>query len=299
MFFWIGFHLLIGALLWIDLYLLQRKSFHFKNALVFSFFWIAMALGFNLFIYFTSGSAIALQFFTAYLIEKSLSIDNLFLFLVVFTTFKIPNDQQHRILFWGILGAIFFRIILILAGISLIREFHWLLYILGFFLIATGIRFACKEGSKKELQESIVLKFLKRVIPLTNKREGGAFMIRERGKWKCTHLFLALLVIECFDVMFALDSIPAVFAVSSDPWIIYTSNIFAILGLRALYFVLVPLLQKLHYLKYGLAILLVFVGCKMLLSDIYPIPLGYSLAVIVGVLGVTLWASLWKRKSAS
>lgn len=297
MLFWVGFHILVAILLWIDLYLFHRKPFaaSFKSALAFSLFWVVMAMGFNFLIYLESGSGAALQFFTAYVIEKSLSVDNLFIFLVVFTTFQIPVSQQHRILFWGILGAIFFRISLILMGISLIREFHWILYVLGLFLIATGARFAYERGSKEEVRKSKVLRFLKRVLPLTSKKEGGAFFLREKGTWKCTPLFLALIVIECFDVMFALDSIPAVFAVSTDPWIVYTSNLFAILGLRALYFVLVPFLERLRYLKTGLSVVLIFVGLKMLLSDIYPVPTGYSLGVIVAILAITVFASLRRR----
>ncbi|MES2121925.1 MAG: hypothetical protein V4492_04000, partial [Chlamydiota bacterium] len=202
MLFWVGFHILVAVLLWMDLYLFHRKPFaaSFKSALAFSLFWIAMAMGFNLLVYFHSGGDAALQFFTAYVIEKSLSIDNLFIFLVIFTTLQIPVSQQHRILFWGILGAILFRISLILMGISLIREFHWLLYVLGLFLIVTGVRFAYQKGDKEEVRKSKVLHFLKRVLPLTSKNEKGAFFLREKGAWKCTPLFLALIVIECFDV---------------------------------------------------------------------------------------------------
>ena len=294
--FWVGFHLLIGALLAIDLFVFHRKHSvsTFKKACSFSGFWIAIALLFNAFIYLYLGSSAGLQFFTGYLIEKSLSVDNLFLFLVIFTHFKIPLAHQHHVLFWGILGVFFFRISLILAGITLLSLFHWIFYVFGAFLLISGMKLFFQDQTKKDRMQSRFFFWLQRTLPVSTSHRGTSFFVIEKGKWKVTRLFLILALIEITDVLFALDSIPAVFAVTTDPFIVYTSNIFAILGLRSLYFVLASSLDKLYYLKAGLAFILSFIGFKMLVSDFLSISLLQSLAIIAISLGIASLASLFR-----
>ncbi len=292
--FWIGFYLLIAVLLIIDLGFFHRKgqSIKLKQALILSAFWIAVALLFNLFVYFWFGPESALQFFTGYLIEKSLSVDNLFLFLLIFSHFQIPTVHQHKILMWGILGALVFRISLILVGVALIEQFHWMFYVFGAFLLFSGIKFLVQKEKVEDLSQGFFYRTLTRVLPVVKGDSKGHFFVQRKSKWKVTSLFLALLMIEGTDIVFALDSIPAIFAITTDTFIIYTSNIFAILGLRALYFALSASLNKLKYLKYGLAAILIFVGAKMLLSQFAPISLPVSLAVIAGILGVTTLFSI-------
>lgn len=287
--FWISFHMLILGFLFADMALFQMKAhaLKLKGALLLSGFWIAIAFAFNGFVYYLSGPEAALQFFTGYLIEKSLSVDNLFIFLAIFTYFKLPLLHQRKVLYWGILGALVFRIGLILAGIGLIQEFHWITYILGAFLVFTGIKFALEKGRGISPPEgNWLVRLCKRFAPFSEKKGGGEFFVMEGGKWKMTHLFLVLLVIESTDVIFALDSIPAVLAVTTDPFIAYTSNVFAILGLRSLYFVLAQSLGKLKHLKMGLSAILVFVGIKMVLASVYSIPVVATLLVIVLILGI-------------
>ena len=294
--FWIFFHVLIAGLLAIDLYLFHRKSHEvpFSKAVLYSLFWILTALLFNFFIYLSWGKEAGLQFLTGYLVEKSLSVDNLFLFLMIFTFLKIGKKDQHRVLFWGILGALVFRLSLILAGIALIQEFHWILYLFGLFLIGSAIRLIFQKPEEEEFRRIKLLRFFQKILPLSKQNQGG-FFVREEGKIKCTYLFVTLLMIESFDIIFALDSIPAIFAITTDPFIVYTSNVFAILGLRALYFVIAPSLEKLRYLKFGLGAILVFIGIKMLIADLYPISLGVSLLVVVGILLVTIATSFFFR----
>jgi tellurite resistance protein TerC len=296
--FWIEFHLLIVTFLILDLGIFQRKikkKPSFKRACLHSAFWIILALVFNAFIYYVSGYESALQFFTGYLIEKSLSIDNLFLFLFLFLHFDISAVHQHKILFWGILGALIFRMSLILAGVILIDRFHWLYYFLGAFLIFTGINFALQNPrKKKDPTKSLSYRFFKKIFPIEEKDFKEEFFIKKRGKWKITTLFIVLLLIETADIVFALDSIPAIFAITTDPFIVYTSNVFAILGLRSHYFVLASSLSKLYYYKVGLAAILVFVGSKMVLASYIPISVPMSLMVIVAIMGVTVVCSLMR-----
>jgi len=296
MLFWISFHIVIGVLLCCDFFLFQsdKERLSVKKAGVLSGFWILLALMFNGLVYITRGWDAALQFFTAYLVEKSLSLDNLFVFLLLFSRFKLSSFQQRKVLFWGVLGAIVFRIIFILAGIQLLTSLHWMIYVLGAFLCATGIKLLVRpQGKAPDLKRNLFVRAFS-FIPVARANH-SAFFVREGGKIKMTSLFLALLMIESTDILFALDSIPAVLAITRDPFIAYTSNIFAILGLRALYFVICPFLEKWKYLNIGLSAILLFVGLKMLFSSVYSIPLASSLLIIVGILCITWIASRRRR----
>lgn len=296
--FWVVFHLLIAILLVVDLKLFCRndRKFRIKEAWLLSAFWIAVALLFNAFVYFYFGSESALQFFTGYLIEKSLSADNLFLFLVIFLHFQTPVADQHRILFWGIIGAIVLRISLILAGVVLIEQFQWMFYVFGGFLLISGMKFLLQKQKVKDPSQNLAFRLISRTFPIAKGDSQGQFFVRHKRQWKVTTLFLALLTIECTDIIMALDSIPAIFAITTDPFIIYTSNIFAVLGLRALYFVVSSSMRQLKYLKFGLAAILIFVGAKMLLADFLPISLLFSLSIILVILVVTILASVGERK---
>lgn len=298
---WICFHLLVAILLWVDLRFLNQKEHRlsFKKACILSGFGIAIALAFNLFIYFQLGSEKALQFLAGYVVEKSLSVDNLFLFLLIFSQFQVSEAGQRKVLSWGILGAIVLRLSLILAGISLIDHFHWMLYVFGAFLLASGIKMFFERHKPQKLSENFLFRALKRVLPMAKEEGKQHFFVRERGKWKVTTLFITLLMIESTDLIMALDSIPAIFAITTDPFLVYTSNVFAILGLRALYFVLASGLKKWRYLKYGLAGILIFVGMKMLTETLMPISLPVSLGVILGILAITMFSSLKWQKGAN
>lgn len=265
-----------------------------KEAGILSLCWIALALLFNLFIYVFFGSEKALQFLTGFIIEKSLSIDNLFVFLLIFLYFRIPATYQHKILYWGILGALVFRISLILMGVALVTKFHWLFYVFGAFLLFSGLKFALQR-KEKDISQSFLLKIFKRILPVTEEGK-GRFFLKVKGRWMVTSLFLAHLMIETADIVFALDSIPAIFAITTDPFIIYTSNVFAILGLRSLYFLLAAWADKLHYLKFGLGAILIFIGAKMLLADAVTISVAASLGIVVLILGLTTLLSFKARK---
>jgi tellurite resistance protein TerC len=244
---------------------------------------------------YSNGEA-ALAFFTGYLLEKSLSVDNIFIFVVIFSFFAVPAAYQHRVLFWGILGALIMRGILIIVGAALLKEFHWIIYVFGAFLIFTGIRMAVQRHEEVHPENNPVVKLLRRIMPVTENYEGEQFFVRRLGKLMATPLFVVLLIVESTDLIFAVDSIPAIFAVTDDPFIVYTSNVFAILGLRSLYFLLAGVVDKFHYLKLGLSAVLVFVGVKMVLVDIYKIPIGLSLAVIAGILTISIIASLRRAR---
>jgi len=300
-FLWIGFNLFVLALLAIDLGVFHRKahSVSIKEATAWSIVWVSLAMIFNLGIYFTWGEEQALEFFTGYVIEKSLSVDNLFVFLMIFQYFSTPAEYQHRVLFWGILGALILRAIFIAAGSALLTQFHWMIYVFGAFLVFTGIKMFLQGDEKLEPNRNPVVRLFERWVPMTREYHGQRFMIRTNGQTRATLLLLVLIVIETTDVIFAVDSIPAIFAVTQDSFIVYTSNIFAILGLRALYYMLEGVMQMFVYLKFGLSLVLCFVGAKMLLSDIYKIQIGASLAVIGTVLLLSIVASWWsQRKSA-
>jgi tellurite resistance protein TerC len=307
---WVGFNLFVLAMLALDLGVFHRKSHAVsgREALLWSLVWISLSLVFNAGIYFfwdklvpessyTNGEA-ALAFFTGYLIEKSLSVDNIFVFILIFSFFAVPAAYQHRVLFWGILGALVMRGILIVIGAALIKEFHWIIYVFGAFLIFTGIRMARSRDEEVHPDQNPVVKFFRRFMPVTDRYEGGNFFVRHAGKLMATPLFLVLLVVESTDLVFAVDSIPAIFAVTEDPFIVYTSNVFAILGLRALYFLLANVMDKFQYLKLGLAAVLTFVGIKMVITDFYKIPIGLSLGVVAGILTLSILVSLWKAKTS-
>jgi tellurite resistance protein TerC len=301
---WVGFNVFVLLMLALDLGVFHRKAHEvsIKEAGIWSVIWISLAFLFNLGIYlfweklvpgstYTSSQA-ALAFFTGYLIEKSLSVDNIFVFVLLFTFFAVPAAYQHRVLFWGILGALLMRGALIAVGAALLKEFHWIIYVFGAFLIFTGIRMALHRNEEMHPEKNPLVKLLRKIMPVTDTYEGDRFFIRRAGKLMATPLFLVLVLVESTDLIFAVDSIPAIFAVTQEPFIVYTSNVFAILGLRSLYFLLAGVMDKFHYLKLGLSVILVFVGIKMTIIDLYKIPVGASLGVIAGILVISVIASL-------
>jgi tellurite resistance protein TerC len=305
---WVGFNLFVLALLAIDLGVFHRKSHtvSIKEATIWSVVWISLSLLFNLGIYFFwdaiapndaySNSEAALAFLTGYLIEKSLSVDNIFVFVLLFTFFGVPAAYQHRVLFWGIIGALIMRGTLIAVGAVLLKEFHWIIYIFGAFLVYTGFRMASHKETELNPDQNILLRIFRKIMPVTETYEGDKFFIRRAGRLLATPLFVVLLVVESTDLVFAVDSIPAIFAVTDNPFIVYTSNVFAILGLRSLYFLLAGVVDKFHYLKLGLSVVLVFVGIKMLIVDLYKIPVGLSLAFIATILTTSIVASLIRSR---
>lgn len=293
---WFAFFGLIGTFLALDLGVFNRKVHvvSVREAGIWTAVWVTTGLLFNLFVYLNFGPDAGLKFLTGYLIEYSLSIDNIFVFVLVFGAFGVPPQYQHRVLFWGILGALIMRGIMIFLGVTLIERFDWILYAFGAFLVFAGLRmlFEKDDGEKKPMSENRVLKFVRRIIPVTEEFHGQNFFIRRNGILMATPLFLVLIIIELTDLVFAVDSIPAIFAITTDPFLIFTSNIFAILGLRSLYFLLAGIIHRFVYLKTGLAIILAFVGVKMLIADFYHMPTLLSLLVIVGVLATSIIASL-------
>ena len=295
---WAGFNVFVLAMLALDLGVFHRKSHEVsvKEATAWSVVWIGLAMAFNLGIYWFRGSEPAVQFFTGYLIEKSLSVDNIFVFALLFSYFAVPPAYQHRVLFWGILGALVMRACFILAGAALLAKFHWIIYLFGAFLILTGVKMALFRNAGMHPEKNPVLKLVRKLIPVTKDYREDKFFVREAGRWAATPLFLVLVLVETTDLVFAVDSIPAIFAVTSDPFLVYTSNVFAILGLRSLYFVLAGVMQKFSYLKLGLSAVLAFVGVKMTLVDLYKIPSGVSLGVIASILALSVAASLWKSR---
>ncbi|HEY1269587.1 MAG TPA: TerC family protein [Candidatus Binatia bacterium] len=291
---WIGFNLFVLAMLAVDLGVFHRKAHEVsvREALTWSGVWISLALLFNLGIYHFWGSEKALEFLAGYLIEKSLSVDNIFVFLMIFSYFDVPARYQHRVLFWGILGALVMRAIFIAAGAALLSAFHWIIYVFGGFLIITGIKMLFAGDEKLEPEKNPAVRLLRRIMHVTSDYHGQRFTVRRDGRLYATPLLLVLVVVETTDVIFAVDSIPAIFAVTMDPFIVYTSNVFAILGLRALYFLLAGIMHMFRYLKVGLAFVLCFVGIKMLLVDLYKIPIGVSLGIVAGILAVSILFSL-------
>jgi tellurite resistance protein TerC len=296
-FLWVIFNLFVMVMLALDLGVFHRTAhvIHIREALAWCVLWITLALLFNVGIYFRLGSETALEFLTGYLLEYSLSVDNIFVFLMLFTYFRVPYLHQHKVLFWGILGALIMRATFILVGITLIQKFHWVIYIMGGFLILTGIKMATQKDEEIHPERNPVLRLFRRFVPVTENYEDGRFFVRRSGRLLATPLFIVVLVVETTDVIFAVDSIPAILAITLDPFIVYTSNVFAIMGLRALYFALAGIMQLFHYLPYGLSVILVFVGIKMLLVDIYKIPIGIALGTVAGVLVISVIASLLFR----
>lgn len=292
---WAAFIAFILGLLALDLVVFHRKAheIRIREALLWSLFWIVLSLLFNVGVYVFSDLKTALEFFTGYLIEKSLSVDNLFVFLLIFSYFKVPAKYQHRVLFFGILGALIMRGLLIALGVTLIREFHWILYLFGAFLVFTGVKMAFqKEVGEIHPERNPLVRFFRKIAPVTPGYHEGNFFTRAGGKTFATLLFIVLIVVETTDLAFALDSIPAIFAITTDPFIIFTSNVFAILGLRALYFALAGLMDLFTYLKFGLSIILAFIGLKMIIADIFPIPIGIALGIVAAILAVSIIVSL-------
>lgn len=291
---WVGFNILILVLIAIDLGVLHKKShvISVKEALIWSMGWILISLTFNVGVYFWFGYDSALQFLTGYLIEKSLSVDNIFVFAILFSYFKVKPEYQHKVLMWGILGALVMRGALIAIGTALISNFHWVIFVLGAFLVYTGVKMAIQKEISVHPEKNPVVNLAKRFIPMSDDYDGDKFVTRIDGKKIFTPLIVVLMVVEVTDLMFAVDSIPAIFAITTDSFIVYTSNVFAILGLRALYFALSGVLDMFHYLKYGLGMVLSFVGIKMLISEIYVIPIPVALGVVAAILVVSIVVSI-------
>ena len=294
---WIGFTAFVLAMLALDLGVFHRKAHavRVREALAWTALWVLLALVFDLGVYLWFGPERALEFATGYVIEKALSVDNIFVFLVVFSVFAVPARLRHRVLFWGILGALVMRALFIVLGAALLERFHWVTYLFGAFLVFTGVKLLAQRAGEVHPERNPPFRLFRRFVPSVGDYRGGRFTVIEEGRRRATPLLLVLVAIEATDIVFAVDSIPAIFAVTTDPFIVYTSNIFAILGLRALTFAVAGVMEKFRYLKVGLALVLAFVGVKMLLAGIYPIPILVSLAVIVALLAGSIAASLRPR----
>ncbi len=295
---WIGFNLFVLAMLALDLGVFHRQAHtvSMREAAAWSGVWVSLALLFNLGVYYLMGPDAGLQFLTGYLIEKALSVDNIFIFVLIFGYFGVPSKYQHRILFWGILGALVMRGTLIGAGALLLDRLHWIIYIFGAFLVVSGIRMAFAREANIEVEANPIIRLMRRFMPVTTTYYGQSFFVRQtvagRLRTVATPMFVVLILVETTDLIFALDSIPAIFAVTRDPFLVYTSNVFAILGLRALYFLLAGVIHRFHLLKLGLSGVLTFVGSKMLVADLYEVPTVLSLGVIAAILTASIVASL-------
>jgi tellurite resistance protein TerC len=291
---WVGFGIFVVIMLALDLGVFHRHSHvvRLKEALLWCAVWGTLAAIFNAGIFLWRGTGPGMEFLAGYLVELSLSVDNLFVFLLLFGYFKVPVEYQHKVLFWGILGALVMRAVFVAAGISLIQHFHWIIYVFGGFLVLTGLRLAFQQERELHPERNPVLRLARRLIATTPDYQGSRFFVREPGRTLATPLFIVLLLVETTDVIFAVDSVPAVLAITTDPFIVYTSNVFAILGLRSMFFALSGVMRLFHFLHYGLAAVLVFVGTKMLISDVYKMPTWVSLLVIAGLLGVAVLASV-------
>jgi tellurite resistance protein TerC len=291
---WTVFSTFVLVMLALDLGVFSRKPHEvsYREALTWSGIWIGLALIFNAWIYQRFSTEKGLEFLTGYLIEKALSVDNIFIFVILFSTFAVPKIYQHRVLFWGVIGAIVMRGIFIAAGAALLQRFHWIIYIFGAILIYTGIKLIASRNEEMHPERNPIFKVIRRMIPAVHEYHGKNFFVKQNGRWLATPLFVVLIAVEVTDLVFAVDSIPAVFAVTDDPFIVYTSNIFAILGLRSLYFLLAGVIDKFHLLKLGLALVLIFVGVKMVIVEWYKIPIAISLAVIATILTMSVVGSL-------
>jgi tellurite resistance protein TerC len=294
-YFWIGFHLFVFFMLALDLGVFHKHTHKVpvKEAVIWTIVWVVLALLFNLFVFFEFGKTKALEFLTGYVIEYSLSVDNIFVFILIFSYFAVKGQYQHKILFWGILGALIMRGIFIFAGVALINRFHWIVIIFGGFLVFTGIRMLFQKDAEVDPEKNAIVRFFKRFLPVTHTLHGDKLFIRQNRRLYATPLFLVLLIIESSDLIFAVDSIPAILAISQDRFIVYTSNIFAILGLRSLYFAIAGIMGYFRYLKVGLAFVLAFVGLKMLGAYFnFEIPIVLSLVIIITILLISILASI-------
>jgi len=298
---WTVFGVIVAVMMALDLGVFHRKAHEVsvREALIWTAVWVALGLGFGVFLLFERDSATAAEYFACYLTEYALSVDNIFVFLVIFTYFGVPGDCRHRVLFWGILGALAMRAVFLTGGIVLIKQFHWIVYVLGAILILTGIKLFRQSDEKLDPERNLVLRLAKRFLPVTEKYEGQRFFVHRDGRRVATPLFLTLLVVESTDVMFAVDSVPAALSLSKNLLVVYTSNVFAILGLRSLFFAVAGLLQYLHYLKYGLSAILVFVGIKMILPEDRKIPIEIALSIVGGILVIAIVASMIRSKLVS
>ena len=297
---WSVFGVVVLVMLALDLGVFHRREHEvkMKEALIWSGIWIVVALLFNWGIYLVKGKELAMQFLAGYVLERTLSFDNLFVFLLVFNYFKLPSIHHHKVLFWGIFGALLFRAVFIGCGIGLLHYFNWMIYVFGAILVWTGAKLAMEKDAKVEPEKNIFLKGFKRVMPVTDQYDHGKFFTRINGAFFATPLMVILVVIESTDVVFAVDSIPAVLAISRDPFIVYTSNIFAILGLRALYFVIAELMRLFHHLHYGLSLILVLIGIKMLVASFFHVPTAIALGAILFIVAVSVGTSMiWPLKS--
>jgi tellurite resistance protein TerC len=296
--FWVLFNLFVLAMLVLDLGVFNRRahSYSFREALGWSALWVGLAAGFAVVVYFWHGRTASLEFTTGYLIELSLSVDNLFVFLVIFRFFRVPGELQHRVLFWGILGALITRGFFILAGVGLIRRFHWIIYIFGALLVWSGIKLLRQGDTDIDPEKNPVLRMFRRWMPVTDDYVGEKFWVRQPGLY-ATPLVVVLLVVETTDILFAVDSIPAVLAITLNAFIVYTSNVFAIIGLRSMYFAVAGMMDLFEYLHYGLSAVLIFIGGKMLVSHYYTVPTHVALGTVVGVIALSVGASVvWPRK---
>jgi len=299
---WTVFSAFVLGMLALDLGVFSRKphEVRYREAVTWSIVWVTLAMIFNAWIYFRFGSEKALEFLTGYVIEKALSVDNIFVFVVLFAAFAVPKIYEHRVLFWGVIGAILMRAVFIGLGAALISRFHWVMYLFGAILIVTGVRLLIIGDHEPHPERNPIYRFGRRFIPSVPQYHGKHFFVKQGARWFATPLFLVLLAIEATDVVFAVDSIPAIFAITDDPFIVYTSNIFAILGLRAMYFLLAGVIDKFHFLKIGLAVVLLFVGVKMVIADFYKVPIGASLAIIAIILVSSVIASMiWPKRVSS
>jgi tellurite resistance protein TerC len=296
--FWIGFNVFVIVMLSLDLGVFHRKvhKIPVKEAVIWTGVWVTLALIFNILIYLDMGRIKALEFLTGYVIEYSLSVDNIFVFILIFSFFKVNEKYQHKVLFWGIIGALIMRGVFIFAGVALINKFYWIIYIFGVFLVITGIKMLFSNEAVSEPGRNPVVRFFRRFLPVTETTHEDKFFIRQNYKSYATPLFLVLLIVESSDLLFAVDSIPAVLAISHDRFIVYTSNIFAILGLRSLYFAVSGIMEYFRYLKIGLAFVLTFVGVKMCISNYYEIPILISLLIIISILLISIVASVVIKK---
>jgi tellurite resistance protein TerC len=295
---WIVFNIFIVSMLIVDLMVFNRKphEISIRESLVWTGIWIILAVIFGIGLYVFMSPESSLEYFTGYLIEKSLSVDNIFVFLLIFTYFGVDAKYQHRVLFWGIFGALVFRLIFIIAGVALIEKYHWVIYIFGAFLIFTGIKLGLEKDKEIRPDKNPVLKLVRRFVPITKNYYGQRFFVKRGKRYIATPMFVVLVVIETTDIVFALDSIPAIMAITRDTFIIYSANAFAILGLRALYFALSGIMRLFYYLHYGLALILVFIGIKMLLEGVYQIPTMVTLGIIISTLTISVLLSIFFPK---